>query len=381
MSNSASTQSGRHGDPLRPRPSRAVPRPRAAATRDRNRAIDWFLTAAVLFGLFAAYLYRPHFADFKPWQWLLPVNACLAAAGAYLLSRRWVAGFTGSFLAGTVYGFGPYLLGLGKFHPTAGLLAAAVPWLFLPAALLRRKGGKCTATALLALPFVAILLFFCLFTYVLAGHRLLAAPLQTGVRPSSLASLIAPLVFAKRDATLIGLWHIPLAALVLGVVMMWKARRYSILAVLSIGLLLAFSRSFLGAGKIAWLSVSPLLWLSIPMTWCAVLSGLGLQGLLEAGFSDRKWILTAAVVLGVLAIVALLLATKYFQFIFSLADRYARLFVAGARMYLLGAVATAIVFFMARQKLRAPWLRWAILCIALSVDIILSARYVVDSIL
>jgi hypothetical protein len=374
MGNSASTQSARHSG------ATATPG-RRRAIRNHQSEITSLLAAVILDALFAAYLYQPHIAGFTGWQWLLPVNACLAAVGACLLSRRWVAGFTGSFLAGVVYGFGPYVLGLGRFHPTAGLLAAAVPWLFMPAAFIHRQSGKWTATALLALPFVAILSFFYLFTYVLAGHRLLAAPLQTQVRLSSLAALIAPLVFAKRGGTLLGLYHVPLAMLVLGLVMMCKARRYSILVVLAIGLLLAFSKSFLGAGNVAWLSVSPLLWLSIPMTWCAVLSGLGLQGLLEAGFGDRKWILTAAVVLGVLAILALLLATKYFQFIFSLADGYARLFVAGAKMYLLGAVALGILFFMAREKLRAYWLRWAILVAALSVDIVLTARYIVDTVL
>jgi hypothetical protein len=117
----------------------------------------------------------------------------------------------------------------------------------------------------------------------------------------------------------------------------------------------------------------------LPLLWCAVLSGLGLQCLLQVGFADRKWILTAAVILGMLAIITLLLATKYFQFIFSLADGYAVLLVASARMYLLGAVAMGIIFFMARQNLRVHWLRWALLAAALSVDIVLSAQYVVDS--
>ncbi len=50
-------------------------------------------------------------------------------------------------------------------------------------------------------------------------------------------------------------------------------------------------------------------------------------------------------------------------------------------MYLLGAIATGIIFLMIRQKLRVHWLRWAILCAALGMDIVLGARYVVDSVL
>jgi len=49
-------------------------------------------------------------------------------------------------------------------------------------------------------------------------------------------------------------------------------------------------------------------------------------------------------------------------------------------MYLLGAVATAIIFLMTRQKLRVQWLRWAPRRPGW-LDIVLGARYVVDSVL
>jgi len=351
-----------------------------SAIRNPKSAIPWLLTAPALYGLFAIYLYQPHVDGFTGWQWLLPVNACVAALGGYLLSRRWVAGFTGSLLAGAVYGFAPFVLGLAKFHPSAGLLAAAVPWLFLPA-FLERTRGKWLATPMLLLPFLAILLFFRLLADVFVDYRLFAAPLAAQVRLSDLAGLLAPLVQAKRGAALVGLYHVPVAALVLGVVMMWKARRYSIFIVMLIGFLLAFSKSFIGADKIAWLGVSPILWLSIPLVWCAILSGIGLQGLLEAGFADRKWVMAAAVILCTLAIVTLSLAAGYFQALFGLTDGYTRLFVETARMYLLGAIATGIIFLMIRQKLRVRWLRWAILCAALGMDIILGARYVIDTVL
>jgi hypothetical protein len=334
-----------------------------------------------LYAAFAAYLYYPHFARFTRGQWLLPVNACAAALGGFLLSRRWVAGFTGSLLAGAVYGFAPFTLGLAKFHPAAGLLAASVPWLFLPAAFLERTRGKWLASSLLLLPFVVILLFFYLLANVFVGYRLFAAPLGVDVRLSDLAGFVAPLVLAKRGLALMGLYHVPVAALVLGIVMIWKARRYSILVLLLVGFLLAFSKSFFGADPIAWLGVSPILWLSIPLLWCAVLSGIGLQGLLEAGFADRKWILAAVAILCTLSIVTLFLTAKYFQVRFGLADGYARLFVETAKMYLLGAVATGIIFLTVRQKLRVHWLRWAILGAALAIDIVLSARYVIDTVL
>lgn len=345
--------------------------------RNPQSAIPWLIVAAILYAAFAVYLYRPHFGQLTAWQWLLPASACLGAVGAYTLSRRWVAGFTGSFLAGAVYGFGPFLLGLAKFHASADFLAACVPWLFVPALFVEKKRGKWLGLPLLVLPFVAILLFF----YLSAGYRLFAAPLQADVRPLDLVGFIAPLALVDRSAALLGFYHVPVAMLVLGLAMVWKARRYSILLVMLAGLLLTFCQPFLGPHTVAWLGVSPILWLSIPMAWCAVLSGIGFQGLIEAGPADKKWVLAAAITLGVLAIAAQVLAARCFQVFLGLGDGYARLFVQAAQMYLLGAIAITIVFFMARQNLRLHWLRWALLCAALGIDIFLAAPYIVDKIL
>lgn len=346
-----------------------------------SSGIPRFVAAAALYALFAAYLYSPYSGQLARSQWLLPVNACAAALGAYLLSRRWVAGFTGSLLAGVLYGFAPFTLGLVRFHPAAGLLAASVPWLFLPAAFLERTRGKWLANSLFLLPFLAILLFFYLLAHVFVEHRLFAAPLAAGVRPSDLAGFLAPLEVAKHGTLLMGLYHVPMAALTLGVVMIWKARRYSILILIGIGFLLAFSQSLIRPDKIAWLGVSPVLWLSIPLVWCAVVSGVGLQGMLEAGFADRKWLLAATAILCTLAIVTPFLAAKYFQILFGLPAGYARLCDDTAKMYLLGTVATGMIYVMVRQKLRVQWLRWAILCAALGTDVILSARYIIGTIL
>ncbi len=201
------------------------------------------------------------------------------------------------------------------------------------------------------------------------------------VRPTDLVGFVAPLALISRSTALLGLYHVPMAALVLGLAMMWKARRYSIFVLLLTGFVLAFSKSFLHARQIAWLGVSPILWLSIPLAWCAVLSGIGLHGLIDAGYADRKWILAAVIRLGTLAIVALLMAAKCFQVFLGLGDGYARLFVQAAMIYLLGALATGIIFLITHMNLRLHWLRWAILCTALAVDIFLGARYIVDRVL
>ncbi len=81
------------------------------------------------------------------------------------------------------------------------------------------------------------------------------------------------------------------------------------------------------------------------------------------------------------AIAALLLATRYFQVFLSLADNYARLFIQTAEMYILGAVAMMILFFVARAKLRIDRVRWAVVCLSAAVDIFLGARFIIDRIL
>jgi hypothetical protein len=347
-----------------------------SAIRNPKSAILSFFISAALYAAFAFYLYGPHFGSLTGWRWLLPVSVCAAAVGAYVLSRRWVAGFTGSLLAGLLYGFGPFLLGLGKFHPTSTLLAAGVPWLFVPAAVLERKKGKWLSLPLWALPFVIIALFF----YLCAGCRLFAAPLQASLRPVDLVGFIAPLALIRRSTALLGVYHVPVAALALGLAMVWKARRYGILLIIAAGLVLALSRSFLDAGRIAWLGVSPILWLSIPMLWCAVLCGIGLHGLIEAGPADKKWILATAILLGILAILALLLAAQCFQTFLGLGNNSGRLFLQAAVFYLAGAAATGILYFLARQNLRLHWLRWAILCATFGLDIFLGATYIADRI-
>jgi hypothetical protein len=351
-----------------------MPSPGGSLKHGFVMSVAWHFVAAALYAAFAVYLYQPHLADLMGWQWLLPINACAAALGGYMLSRRWAAGFLGSLLAGLVYGFGPFVLGLARFHPTASLLAAGVPWLFVPAAFLERKHGKGMGLPLWLLPFAAV----ALFSYLSARQPLFAASLPAQLGPVDLVGFIAPLALLGRSTVLLGIYHVPVAALVLGLAMIWKARRYGILVITAMGVLLAFSGSFLDIGKAAWLGASPVLWLSIPMLWCAVLSGIGLHGLVEAGPADRKWILTAAIVLGILAIIALLLAAKCFQVFLGLGNSYGRLFLQAAELYLVGAGATGLIFFLTRQNLRVHWLRWVILGAALGLDIFLSARYLVD---
>ncbi len=327
-----------------------------------------FAAAAVMYGSFAVYLYQPCFKNFDKFQYLLVVNVCLASLGCFVLSRRWVVCFAGSFFAGAIYGFGPFVLGLAGYHPTAGFLAATVPWLFWPARLGFNRKWRWLRWPLSTLPFLAILLYF----QLLAHLRLFIIPIQAKLHLADLLSLPVPLVMAKQSLVLVGFYHIPIAPLIIGLAMLLAARRFSVMVVFAIGMILAFCHSFL--------NTSPIIWLAIPTLCCSILIGVGICGLASAGRADRKWVLVTSIIMMILAVVTLLLATKYFQVFLGFGSSYARVFTDTGKMYILGAVTTAIIFFMAGAKLRVRWLRLVLLSSAMAVDIFLGARFIVDTI-
>lgn len=330
-----------------------------------------FIAAALVYAGFAVYLYQPYFQNFERFQHLLVFNLFLASLGCYVLSRRWISGFIESLLAGALYGFGPFTLSLAKYHPTVGLLAASVPWLFCPVAFGLKDRWRWLSMLLATLPFLAIVLFFQITIHL----RLFAISTQARLEITELYSLLAPLVAAKRGTTLIGFYHVPMAALIMGFAMLIAARRFGVMAILAIGIILTFCDPINSI-----LEVSPIIWLTISVLCCSIIIGAGLQGLVSAGHADRKWILATAIVMGILAIVTLLLATKYFQTFLGLGSGYARLFTEEAKMYILGTVAVAIIFFLSCAKLRSHRLREAILFAAIALDVFLGARYIIDKI-
>ena len=346
-----------------------------------------FAAAALIYCAFAVYLYQPYFKNFDKWQHLLALNACLGSLGCYVLSRRWVAGFAESFFAGALYGFGPFALGLVKFHPTAGFLVAAIPWMFCPAAFGPEGRWRWLRVPLAALPFLGILLFF----QISARFALYPVPIRLKLHFADLSGMMAPLVAARRQRTLVGFYHVPIAPLIMGIAMFLAplkllgaggivrrlrstadlaARRFGIIAIFAGAAALAFCDSYL--------DISPIIFFAISTLCCSILAGAGMQGLVSAGPADRKWILLTAIVMGILAIVALLLATKHFQSFMGMADAYAMLFIQTANMYILGAIAGATLFFVARAKLRLNPLRLALLCAPMALDIFLGATFVVD---
>ncbi len=335
---------------------------------DMIKGIIRFFAAALLYCAFAVYLYQPHLGSFDRFQYALVVSVTAGAVGCFLLSRRWTASFFGSFFAGAIYGFGPFMLGLAGYHPTASVLAASIPWFFLPAGLWPRGKLRALRAVLSLLPFAGIVAFFQAAEYL----RFYPVSKSTAIETIDLVGLLSALVAAKRGLVLIGFYHIPIAALIIGIAMLIKARRLGTIAIII--------ASIAGSFFAPVLSVSPFMWFSIAAVCFSIIAGAGIDGLSLAGAADRKWILAAVIVMLSLSIVTLLLASKYFQTFAGLGAGCARLFVESARMYILGAVATGILFFMARAQKRLTFVRLILLSCAVGVDIFVCAQYIVDGV-
>jgi len=298
------------------------------------------------------------------------VNVSLASLGCYLLSRRWIAGFIPSLFAGAIYGFGPLALGLATTsHAAAGILVAAIPWLFCPAAFANKTRWHRFGIPLSVLPALAIVVFF----QVSLSFHFFPVPIQLKLHARDLVGLLTPLVAARRKMTLVGFYHVPIGALVMGAAMLVIARRYAVMAILAVTVTLAFVDSLLG--------VSPIVWLLVAVLCCSIVAGAGMQGLVSAGFRDKKWILFAAAVAAALAIVALLLATECFQVALGLGHGYGRLFTEAAMMYILAAITLVILLVIVRAKLRLSVLRLLLLSGAMALDIFLGATFIIDEIL
>jgi len=333
-----------------------------------SRASSKYAVALVIYTCFAVYLYYPYFNRFSTIQYLLVANASLASLGCFVVSRRWLLSFWGSFFAGAVYGFGPFLLGLGKYHPTAGFPAAGLPWLFCPAAFAPKLNRRRLQIPLCIFAFLSIPLFF----EILACWRLFPLPIQAGLHLADIAGLLVPLVTAGRNLTPVGFYHIPIAPLIVGAFMLLAARRFGIIAIFTIGLIAAFCPPFS--------NTSPTIWLSVPVLCCSVLIGEGLEALVSAGPADKKWVLTSTILLATLAMAALLLTRKYLQTFTGWGRQYSTPLARTAQMYLLGAAATGIVYLIILLRLRTRWLRLFVLCSAMAIDIFFGAGFIIDKI-
>ena len=266
-------------------------------------------------------------------------------------------------MAGAVYGFGPFALSFEMFHPLAGLSFAMVPWLLLPAVYWHKGKSpdafRFSVRALLTLlPFTAIILLFWLPAQQWAGPFFLM-PQELSMTIQDFENLILPLRSSGGDVVF-GLYHCSLIFALMGVFVYIKLQRIALLTPIAAGLILSFWEPVF--------QVTPVVWAAFPILFLAVLCGLGFQAFLWAGKADTKWIVISAAA-SILAAFSGGIAIRNFT---------GRAFELTAIMYGLAAAALWILLALVTLNLRWPWFKWAILTAAITIDLLYSARYLID---
>ncbi|MFC1763085.1 hypothetical protein ACFL6U_13515 [Planctomycetota bacterium] len=340
-----------------------------------------FTVALLAYTALAAYLLIPYHTQWQRWDYLMPINLIGGALGVLLLSRRWVRTWTASFISGLVYGFGPFAFYLMRFHPTAGSLIAGLPWLFCPAAFFQMRHRATSGfisrlryftglIILVLLPGAALVLFHWGSTH---AHWFALPVSLHGPDLSGWMGFLAPCVYAEQGDMLVGFYHLSLGPLVLGMAMLWRARRYTFALIAGLGLTLAYIPPIL--------EVCPLMWLALPHIVGALAIGLGCEGLVWSGFADRMWLLIVGLLFGLLAAGSFALATAGLHAWIALEASTTQLLFETARAYVLGFITIGLLVCVTQAKLRLHGLKSLLLIAVLVVDIVLSARFVLDRIL
>ena len=324
------------------------------------KSVTKFIFAVIIYCALALYLYWSRLDSLTMRHYLLIVNSIAAAAGAFVLSRRWLYSFAASVTAGAMFGFCPFALGFSCYHPAALFAFALVPWLFCPAAFLPRTkllGPKLTALACAILSFLPILITI-LFFELAKDYSLIPIPLKTRLNFASLLAIITPVVQQPQNF-LLNFFHIPAAALFMGFVMFFKVRRTGVTVIFLTAIFLICYRPVF--------HVPPVFWASIIVLYCAVLIGLGLEGLVLAGTGDSRWVLIAAIFSALLASATLLLS-------FTCDKTY----LIAAKMHALGALAVFIIFFITRASASLHLLRLLILLAAIIIDMLITSAIIIN---
>lgn len=315
------------------------------------------IAGVLLYCCFAVYLYFPYLTKLRGSDYLFLANSIFAASGCFILSQRWTSSFPPRLFAGAVYGFGPFILSFGAFHPIAGVPLAALPWLFLPATYWkgsrRNAFGPCVLTAILtAAPFAAVGGFFWLCAQPSVGPFFPLPQKVPGL--SDLTGLLAPLSKQGHEFVF-GFCHVPLAAAIIGTVMYLKAKRFSFVIIAVAGLTLSLCPSIA--------EISPIVWISFVVLSVSLLIGLGLEILICCGPADCKPVLVCAVLAAALAATA-------FGFGFSHA----------AKMHVLSSGLFFAIAIIAGLKKRWHLMRWIIICGTLGFDMVTTSTLFVDKI-
>lgn len=336
----------------------------------RKSSFARLAAAFVIYTAFAIYLYQPYFENFSRLEYIFPLNLIVASTGCYLLSRRWILSFTGSVLAGIIYGFSPMLLSMVSFHPAAGTIAALVPWMFcIPAFSTIITRDRWIQVPLSVIPFLAILGYFKLAS----SFSLFPAPLQIKPSIQTLASLLVPTAVSAKSPLLFSIYHIPIAGLIIGLWIFIETRRYGIAMIILAGLILTFTNGLT--------IVSPAVWLTIPLLCIAIISAEGLSALLNTISVDFEWLAGTTGVLGLCSVVSFMLSIKYYKFFAGLGRPAADTLATEARLFLLGAVCIALIAVISKLNLRLKLLRLLIIIFPCLIDFVITSTEITDKIL
>ena len=313
------------------------------------------------------FLHWPHIEKFSRLDYLFTINTVVGCLGCFVLSRRWISSFGGSLLSGAIYGFCPFTLSFSGYHSFATLPMAAIPWLFCIAAFFRHNPLKkkslyeFSGTMLLTLlPFGAIGFFFwlCAQPWLPLGP-FFPMPKNEQFTINHFFGFVFPL--SNTTSFAFAFYHVPVAMIIMGIFIYAAARRFSILLLVGLGFALAFFDTFT--------VVSPVAWAIVPVLFCSILAGLGMQGLAWAGKGDKKWIAITAMLTVSLAVVAMLNPNP------------SNVTVIANSMYWMIAAILAAIYFIAKASLRWHKLRWIMLSAALAMDVVFGATYLIDKIM
>jgi hypothetical protein len=322
-----------------------------------------FFAAAIIYTAFAAWLFWPHLNKITGIQTILPITTVVSAAGVFLLARRYVNSFVASFFAGIIYGFGPFASAFYcGYHPFAALIYAALPWTFIPAVFLHKltkaddKTTNLLAAVLSLLPFVFVIVCFTLAA--MPKYRLIPIPIGTAVSIKSLIGLISP-ADIKFDDFSIGFYHVPLAALAVGLILFFKTRRFWIAV-------LFLSAVFLSLYK-PLLDVPSVFWLSFVVLICSLIIAEGFEAIVLAGKADANWLLLSALIL-------------LLQLSLSFALGQSQAFPLSAAISAIAVIAVLFIFFISRTGFAMHYLRMAALYSVALLDVVIVTRTIIDKI-
>jgi hypothetical protein len=158
-------------------------------------------------------------------------------------------------------------------------------------------------------------------------------------------------------------YHVPMLLALMGIFVLANVQRVAVLIPFAVGLVLCFLDPIQG--------VSPVVWAAFPALLLSILSGIGFQSMLYAGKADSRWIIACAFVATAL--------TAFFGGL-ALHPLSGKVFDLTTLLYAAAAGVFFALYYVTRVQFRMPWGRWVLLTGAAVLDVVLSARYMMDKI-